>query len=208
MFIDAMGNLIKSKEKMSQQQKSPCSKQHALSLIPNCSECQRLLIHQSEVPFSKSVLDPFVRKGVIDRVDNQYYFIEEIQNLQNRSDDERQKALLKIKSPSFRIENVPIQEKEPVQVRHDLCQHCKNTTGLYRKCTQNYLCDECRKTPEHKILSEIQVFRQFQSLSYRDINEGIQKGVVRDLVELQSAKSITTKYFYEQDIYNLLQSLV
>lgn len=195
----------------SEQQLSPCSKQHSLSLIPKCSECQRLLVHESQLAFSRDVLDPFVRKGIIDRVDcggrdGSYYFVKEIRELQRMSEDERDKALLKIQSPPVRMFD---DGKElPVAVQHDLCQHCRKTTGLYRKCTQNYLCDECRKTPAHKILSEIQVFRQFPTLCYNDIYDGVRRGVVRDLVELASTKAITTIYFYEQDIFNLVQSLV
>lgn len=190
-----LGCIKKSKFQMSKQ--SPCSKQHALSLIPQCVECQRLLIRQSDVPMSRELLDAAVRTGFLDRINdgvNQYFYIEEIRGLQQLPEKEQSKILV-------------ADEKLVVIKAHDLCQHCHKTTGLYRKCTQNYLCDECRKTPDHKILSEIQVFRQFPGLCYNDIIEGIQRGVVRDLVDISSSKAIITKYFYEQDILQLVQSM-
>ncbi len=135
---------------------------------------------------------------------------------------EKIKSPIAIQTPIVVIERDPvisvtlptIAEQLPTGIKssrvlpEDICMQCQQTVGKLRKCTNDYLCELCRRLPEHRIMSETQMFRQFPDLCYRDINEGIRKKIVRHLIETPfgsfNGRQISTRYFYEQDIEHLM----
>jgi hypothetical protein len=88
-----------------------------------------------------------------------------------------------------------------------LCSQCHSTVGKYRKCTTNYLCMPCRTLPQHKLISELNVFRKYRDLCYNDIDEAINKKLIRNLTTVafldMNANTTLVRYFYEQDIERL-----
>lgn len=95
--------------------------------------------------------------------------------------------------------------KQPPQFAR--CAECGTQKSKRRQCTNNHLCAVCRQLPQHKLISDQNMFRTFRNLRYADVDRGIQGGTIRRLqpaVFIERNQSQTTNYFYEQDILKIV----
>lgn len=89
-----------------------------------------------------------------------------------------------------------------------ICVHCGIHTKLFRRATDNYLCTPCRKLPQHVIVEERFVFRNYPNICYNMILKGIEMGRVRKLrssaYRNMHGSMVVQQYYYKSDIERII----
>ena len=82
---------------------SPCRERHALERVPACSECNKLLVLETEISqLPKDLITAAYRGGFIERIrvhDKTYYFREQLRKLEQQDEKTKRKLLQKVATP-------------------------------------------------------------------------------------------------------------